>query len=269
MATTSWGKGAEAVINWLCNQFNFDVDDMSGKIKGFLIDILSGFGINLQDLSGDQQELWKMKQSLYQLLSSVQSGYQTYTAEVFEAEPISDTKALEDALNQLTNEQSDFSRFLSGYAPFSTAKKMAQMRFRKLSQAAERASEALTAAQAANTQIENNNERGRTAVEKLNSAKAAAVDKANAEVDKRVSNINSLINQVGALENMSALAKATDTYKQIRSDVAADVEKVINSGTNTNATKTSPAEPQPRALNSKYSPGRVVTTPGTKQIIRR
>lgn len=184
------------------------------------------FGLDVIDeYSGRSQLMAQMKTQLNQLAASLESGYKTYAAQTHTPIPTNSTELLENALQEASDKQSEFSRFLTGYSPFSTAKKVVTTRYASLSKATTAASKALSAANEANRQIEQKNAANAAAIDKANETARVAVEKANQAISSKVAQVNSLVDNINALDSYSNYTKQTsDTWKR-------DADKLINQAT--------------------------------------
>lgn len=194
-------------------KFNNDpVSDLVNKIVAPAADAL---GVDLtHTTNATTKELDRMQQSLSSELRKLFDGYQTYTEQVYAEKPRLDEALLLQVLNEATNRQSEFSRFIAGYAPFSTARKKALSMYAKLGQDVVDAQQKYTDVQKANELIDRLNVAGRQAMDQLNAANAAAVSRANAKIDAKVNQINSAISQINSLTNASAAVKAGKVWRE-------------------------------------------------------
>lgn len=204
---------------------NSSASDLINKIVAPAADAL---GVDLtHTTNATTKELDRVQQSLSSELRQLFNGYKTYTEQVFEEQPRLDEALLLQVLNEATNRQSEFSRFIVGYAPFSTAKRKALGMYTRLGQDVIDAQQKYTDVQKANELIDRLNVAGQQAVNKLNAAEAAKVSQANAKIDAKVNQINSALSQINSLANASAAVKAGKTWKESADAVLKEANSLI------------------------------------------
>ena len=200
----------------------------SNLINKIVAPAADALGVDLtHSVDATTKELDKMQQSLSSELRKLFDGYQAYAEQVYEETPRLDEALLLQVLNEATNKQSEFSRFIGGYAPFSTAKKKAMGMYAKLGQDVIDAQQKYTDVQKANELIDRMNMAGQQAMNKLNAAESAKVSRANAKIDSKINQINSAISQINNLANASAAVKSGRVWRDSAEAVLKEANSLI------------------------------------------